>query len=196
MQINQRSQSKCCQLASISISCQTRRRKDYHPPVSQSTTHISPPINPDCRTSLVRSLLPLESRPGLLSLLAGKPNVTTFPFTSMSFTTRSPSAPSQDIELSLTNDELAIGLQYGLTAGLDDLITWVYGLQELAHGRKKGEGWRTSIGAGSQDLIYKVRISHKFLFQNVYVLIGCQRYTQRRRLSLSRISRIRVSLSF
>ena len=98
----------------------------------------------------------MESRPGLLSLLAGKPNGSTFPFTSLSFTTRDPNDPSKEIPLSLTDSELATGLQYGATAGFDGLIAWVYGLQELAHGRKGGEGWIPSIGAGSQDLIYKV----------------------------------------
>jgi tryptophan aminotransferase len=106
----------------------------------------------------------LESRPGLLSLLAGKPNGSTFPFTSLSFTTRDPNDPSKEIPLSLTDSELATGLQYGATAGFDGLIAWVYGLQELAHGRKGGEGWTPSIGAGSQDLIYKVTETLNILF--------------------------------
>jgi len=88
--------------------------------------------------------------------LAGKPNGSTFPFTSLSFTTRDPNDPSKEISLNLTDSELATGLQYGATAGFDGLVAWVYGLQELAHGRKGGEGWIPSIGAGSQDLIYKV----------------------------------------
>ncbi|KIM80393.1 hypothetical protein PILCRDRAFT_97962 [Piloderma croceum F 1598] len=73
----------------------------------------------------------------------------------MAFTTRDPNDPSKEIPLSLTDSELATGLQYGATAGFDGLVAWVYGLQELAHGRKGGEGWIPSIGAGSQDLIYK-----------------------------------------
>jgi len=38
------------------------------------------------------------------------------------------------------------------------LQNWMYGLQALSHGRKKGEGWAINIGAGSQDLLYKVRL--------------------------------------
>ncbi|KAH9942752.1 PLP-dependent transferase [Amylocystis lapponica] len=104
----------------------------------------------------IRSLLPLEQRPGVISLLAGKPNAATFPITSLQFTARNPNAPdADDIKIELTDDELATGLQYSLTSGLPDLCEWVYALQEFSHGRKKGEGWRVSIGAGSQDLIYK-----------------------------------------
>ena len=33
------------------------------------------------------------------------------------------------------------------------------GLQERSHGRKSGEGWRLTIGNGSQDLIFKVKRS-------------------------------------
>lgn len=51
-----------------------------------------------------------------------------------------------------------MGLQYGDTAGIKPLREWLYGLQEFSHGRKEGEGWSVSVGSGSQDLIYKVRI--------------------------------------
>lgn len=47
------------------------------------------------------------------------------------------------------------GLQYGDTAGLPVLLEWLYGLQDVSHGRKKGEGWRISVTSGSQDAIYK-----------------------------------------
>jgi len=58
------------------------------------------------------------------------------------------------VALSLTGDELALGLQYGATSGMESLHNWLYGLQEVSHGRKK-DGWRLNIGTGSQDLIYK-----------------------------------------
>ncbi|KZP17701.1 PLP-dependent transferase [Athelia psychrophila] len=105
--------------------------------------------------SPIRSLFPLEDRPGMISLLAGKPSPTTFPFTALNFSVRSPTDPSQETALSLTSEELAAGLQYGPTAGLDGLISWVEGLQAFSHGRKQGEGWSVCIGSGSQDLISK-----------------------------------------
>ena len=96
----------------------------------------------------------------MISLLAGKPNASTFPFTSLSFGARSPTNPSEETTLSLSEDELAQGLQYGDTAGLAPLLDWLFGLQEVNHGRKRNEGWKISVGSGSQDLIYKVWIPH------------------------------------
>jgi len=102
--------------------------------------------------------LPLEATPGLISLLAGKPNGSMFPFTSFSFTARSPTDPSQETTTTIDGVDLAQSLQYGPTDGYKGLLEWLYGLQEKAHGRKKGEGWRISVGSGSQDLIYKVGV--------------------------------------
>ncbi|KAG7451388.1 PLP-dependent transferase [Guyanagaster necrorhizus] len=109
----------------------------------------------DRKPSPIRSLLPLEATPGIISLLAGKPNAATFPFTSLSFTVRSPIDPSRDVPVDLSQDELAEGLQYCETAGVPQLRNWLTGLQENIHGRQQGEGWRLSVGSGSQDLIYK-----------------------------------------
>ena len=81
-----------------------------------------------------------------------------FPFTSFTFTARSPINSKEDTVLTIEGKELAQGLQYGPTAGAKQLISWIEGLQEFSHGRKKNEGWRVSVGTGSQDLIFKVRI--------------------------------------
>lgn len=101
----------------------------------------------------------------MISLLAGKPNPTTFPFTQLSFKARSPTNPDEEMDLVVDGDELKQGLQYSDTAGNKPLLDWLFGLQERFHGRKGGEGWRISVGSGSQDLIYKVRyvpLSHLF----------------------------------
>ena len=105
---------------------------------------------------IVRSCLHLEQRPGLISLLAGKPNPSTFPISSLSFTFRDPADPESQLPVQLSQHELELALQYGPTAGVPELIDWVYDLQAMAHGRKRGEGWSVNIGNGSQDLIYKV----------------------------------------
>ncbi|KAI0787598.1 pyridoxal phosphate-dependent transferase [Fomes fomentarius] len=107
------------------------------------------------KPSPIRGLYPLENRPGMISLLAGKPNSATFPLTSVTIKSRSPTDPSAEVTTEISGKALAEGLQYGPTAGLPDLSEWVYGLQEREHGRKKGEGWRLSIGSGSQDVIHK-----------------------------------------
>lgn len=92
----------------------------------------------------------------MISLLAGKPNDVMFPFKSFSFTIASPTDPSQDRLVSLSGKDLSAGLQYGATGGLPRLVEWLMGLQERSHSRKSGEGWKLTVGSGSQDLIYKV----------------------------------------
>lgn len=100
--------------------------------------------------------MPLEKTPGLISMLAGKPNSSTFPFTSIQLTARSPTDPTKEEILTIGPKELESALQYGPTAGIPSLLEWIWGLQEFSHGRKRNEGWRPSVGAGSQDVIYKV----------------------------------------
>ncbi|OJT07361.1 Kynurenine/alpha-aminoadipate aminotransferase, mitochondrial [Trametes pubescens] len=107
------------------------------------------------KPSPIRGLYPLELRPGMISLLAGKPNAATFPLTSVQIKARSPTDPQKEFTTDITGAALAEGLQYGPTAGLPSMIEWIYGLQEREHGRKKGEGWRVSVGAGSQDVLHK-----------------------------------------
>ncbi|KAF8626924.1 hypothetical protein AX17_006425 [Amanita inopinata Kibby_2008] len=107
------------------------------------------------KPSPIRTLLPMEDTPGMISLLAGKPNGSMFPFTSVSFTASSPADATQETTLTIDGKDLADCLQYGPTDGIKELLNWLYGLQELVHGRKRGEGWKISVGAGSQDLIFK-----------------------------------------
>ncbi|KIK80735.1 hypothetical protein PAXRUDRAFT_833353 [Paxillus rubicundulus Ve08.2h10] len=107
------------------------------------------------KPSPIRGLFPLENKPGVISLLAGKPNDAMFPFESFSFTVTNPSSSSQSIPVSLAGVDLTAGLQYGATAGLPRLNEWFVGLQERSHGRKSSEGWRLTIGNGSQDMISK-----------------------------------------
>lgn len=104
----------------------------------------------------VRAVMHLENRPGIVSMLAGKPNTSTFPITSLNFTLRDPTNLETEIPIQLTEDELALGLQYTPTIGIPKLVEWAYGLQKASHGREKGEGWSLAIGNGAQDLIYKV----------------------------------------
>lgn len=108
--------------------------------------------------SPIRGLMPLELVPGIISLLAGKPNPSLFPITSMSITVRSPHAtegtPSEKV-ITIDGEKLTEALQYGPTAGLADSVRWFAGLQEVAHKRPRGTDWALSIGSGSQDLIYK-----------------------------------------
>ncbi|KDQ13584.1 hypothetical protein BOTBODRAFT_33591 [Botryobasidium botryosum FD-172 SS1] len=105
--------------------------------------------------SAIRSLMHHRDRPGLISFLAGDPAPSTFPITSLSFTLRSPTDPSTETPITIKGEDLETSLKYTASRGINSLIDWLYGIQEHSHGRKRGEGWRISIGAGCQDLIYK-----------------------------------------
>ncbi|KIJ51493.1 hypothetical protein M422DRAFT_776733 [Sphaerobolus stellatus SS14] len=77
-------------------------------------------------------------------MLAGKPNPSSFPFTSISFTARSPMDPSSETACTIDGQELADALQYSSTSGIPRLLEWLTNLQTTFHGRQKGEGWRIS----------------------------------------------------
>lgn len=140
--------------------------------------------------------MPLEQRPGLISLLAGKPHTSTFPFTSLNFTFRDPADPQSELPVSLSQSELDEGLQYSPTVGISGLVEWAYGLQELAHGRKRGEGWKLSIGNGSQDLLYKVSDGSACnILGSYYYSIGGNCASKPQGLCSVRNSRLRVSVS-
>ncbi|KAJ3522241.1 hypothetical protein NMY22_g11975 [Coprinellus aureogranulatus] len=80
--------------------------------------------------SPIWALFSAELNPGMLSMLAGKPHPETFPFE-------------------------YIHLGYGLTSGYPELQDWITKLVERVHSRSTSEGWRVSVGPGSQDLLYK-----------------------------------------
>ena len=109
---------------------------------------------------LVRGLFPLEQTPGVISLLAGKPNGAMFPFSSVQFTVPRPDTGSSDSEeqmlLKVDDDLLSKGLQYAPTSGVPQMVEWLTEFQEQEHARRRLEGWRISVTAGSQDAIYKV----------------------------------------
>ncbi|EIW84421.1 PLP-dependent transferase [Coniophora puteana RWD-64-598 SS2] len=142
------------------------------------------------RANPIRKVYHLENEPGVISLLAGKPNTTMFPFTSIKFTvspTTSPDYPErirtgqplksegdQRTEIELTGQDLEEALQYGQTEGSARLLDWLHGLQEHLHGRSRGEGWRMSVGVGSQDMLYKAGTA--LLNPGDYVLIQAPTY--------------------
>ncbi|KAG9043604.1 hypothetical protein FS837_009336 [Tulasnella sp. UAMH 9824] len=108
------------------------------------------------KPSPIRGLYPLESIPGMISLLAGKPAPQTFPVTSISVTVRSPFDPTQETQLMIKDEALAESLQYTATKGIPSLLNWVDRLQQIHHNRySAGEGWGICVGTGSQDLLYK-----------------------------------------
>ena len=140
------------------LSTLAKERKPNPSKTSYQSVSIysEPDLTRPC-THTVRGLYPLEARPGMISLLAGKPNAATVPVTSLTIKSRSPHDASSETTTEIAGAALAEGLQYGPTAGMPNLIEWSYALQEREHGRGKGEGWRLSIGSGSQDVLHKAR---------------------------------------
>ncbi|KAK0450426.1 pyridoxal phosphate-dependent transferase [Desarmillaria tabescens] len=108
------------------------------------------------KPSPIRSLIPMEAAPHMISMLAGKPDPNTYPFASMVVSVKSPDSSSlTDIEL--RGEDLATALQYNESGGVPELVEWVTGLLKDVHelGEEEEDGLRVCIGAGSQDLLYK-----------------------------------------
>ena len=97
----------------------------------------------------------MERRPGMISMLAGKPNGSMFPFKQIRFDTADPRDPSRDVTVAVDEAVLAEGLQYSQTDGMPHFIEILTVLQERVHNRSRVEGWRVSSTVGSQDAIYK-----------------------------------------
>ncbi|KAJ7465366.1 pyridoxal phosphate-dependent transferase [Mycena galericulata] len=110
----------------------------------------------------IRGLFPLENIPGMISLLAGRPNPSTFPFESITMKLKPglaglPASSGGDDPFSITlgGDELDEALQYGLTPGVTRLINWLEGFQTHVHKRTPDGTWNVTVGSGSQDLMAK-----------------------------------------
>ncbi|KAI0885912.1 PLP-dependent transferase [Annulohypoxylon maeteangense] len=99
----------------------------------------------------IRRLLPLESLPGMISLVAGKPNPEVFPFEKITL-----SLKGSNEEIILTREDgLVDGLQYGLPGGNPELVRWFEGFQSELHGIDRNQGWSCCIGNGSQELLHR-----------------------------------------
>ncbi|KAJ7192513.1 pyridoxal phosphate-dependent transferase [Mycena pura] len=110
----------------------------------------------------IRGLFPLENIPGMISLVAGRPNPTTFPFESITIKLRPtlqgmPAAAdgADPLTLTLEGAQLSEAMQYGMTAGVARFIEWLEGFQTHVHKRAPNDSWSVTVGSGSQDLMYK-----------------------------------------
>ncbi|CAO3666757.1 hypothetical protein G6F70_007347 [Rhizopus microsporus] len=98
--------------------------------------------------SPIRALQPFLHDPNIISLGAGQPNPSTFPFKSMTVTLESGETLQMDQQL------FRRCLSYDLTSGLPQLNSWLRQLQEIEH-KPKYKDFALSIGVGSQDLLTK-----------------------------------------
>ncbi|KAF8322648.1 TdiD protein [Clavulina sp. PMI_390] len=69
---------------------------------------------------------------------------------------RSPIPPFEESTITIEGDRMDEALQYGPTIGHKDLLSVLTKMQVENHGRAVDPSWRISVGAGSQDLLYKV----------------------------------------
>ncbi|CAO3701696.1 unnamed protein product [Rhizopus stolonifer] len=98
--------------------------------------------------SPIRALTPYLHEENMISLGAGQPNPTTFPFKTMSVTLESGETLQIDQQL------FKRCLSYDLTSGLPQLNEWLKNLQEIEH-KPPVKNYALSIGVGSQDLLTK-----------------------------------------
>ncbi|KAJ6583625.1 pyridoxal phosphate-dependent transferase [Mycena vulgaris] len=113
----------------------------------------------------IRALLPLENIPGMISLLAGRPNPSTFPFESITMKLKpmlagmpAPTGEDDSFTLTLEGDVLNEAFQYGGTAGVPRFLDWLEAFQTHVHKRVQDGTWTVSVGSGSQDLMYKASL--------------------------------------
>ncbi|XP_045158771.2 kynurenine/alpha-aminoadipate aminotransferase, mitochondrial-like [Mercenaria mercenaria] len=94
-----------------------------------------------------------QSKPSMISMAGGMPNVRTFPIESASLKL------SDGTQLEMDSELMKKALQYTQTPGVPDLVNWVKGLQERVHNPPAqgsgGENWDLLITNGSQDGICK-----------------------------------------
>ncbi|KAJ7114790.1 pyridoxal phosphate-dependent transferase [Mycena epipterygia] len=133
--------------------------------MSSTTVDIAPFLSAQSRlwkACGIRGLFPLENIPGMISLLAGRPNSSTFPFESITMKLKPTLAgmvhragDNDSFELTLDGDVLSEALQYGMTAGVARFINWLETFQTHVHKRVFDGSWAICVGCGSQDLMFK-----------------------------------------
>ncbi|KAI1290956.1 hypothetical protein EDD11_009075 [Mortierella claussenii] len=112
---------------------------DYHSFLSETSKARQP--------SAIRRLIPLTKIPGMISLGAGAPNATLFPFDGISISLKS--GETLNIDPTILNEALT----YGPSDGLPQLKNWLQVLQQEQHAPPREVS--VTIGTGSQDLITK-----------------------------------------
>ncbi|XP_060578972.1 kynurenine/alpha-aminoadipate aminotransferase, mitochondrial-like [Ruditapes philippinarum] len=91
-----------------------------------------------------------QSKPSMISMAGGMPNVGTFPIESATFKL------SDGTKLEMDHELMKKALQYTQTPGVPELVQWVKGLQERVHKPPcSGVNWDLLITNGSQDGICK-----------------------------------------
>ncbi|WWC91053.1 uncharacterized protein L201_005994 [Kwoniella dendrophila CBS 6074] len=92
--------------------------------------------------------------------IAGRPNPSTFPFSSITLNLKPPLGSEKSLvetpeSITIDTEDLDIALQYSPSPGIKKLVEWAKDLQSTVHNKKKDDSWTVSFGSGSQDLMSK-----------------------------------------
>ncbi|KAJ3129428.1 hypothetical protein HK100_008648 [Physocladia obscura] len=123
------------------MSTSTTKITDYSRFISPRSARRAP--------SAIRSLAPLMSLPGMISLGGGNPNPAMFPYVGLSFQLRSGES------ITVPETELAQALQYSPTNGIPPLVKWLRDLQISEHSPPFAGDFDVCVGNGSQDVLTK-----------------------------------------
>eukprot|EP00742_Colponemidia_sp_Colp-10_P001881 GILJ01002012.1.p1 GENE.GILJ01002012.1~~GILJ01002012.1.p1 ORF type:complete len:434 (-),score=58.33 GILJ01002012.1:163-1464(-) len=118
--------------------------------------------------SAIRSLEPLMSIPGMISLGGGLPNPAAFPISGFTIKLKE----GEPIEL--TPSQVVAALQYSSTRGYGELLEWLKRHQIETHSPKY-TGWDTIVTVGSQDGL--ARAFDTLLDQNTSLLLEDPTYS-------------------
>ncbi|KAH6597347.1 hypothetical protein BASA50_004487 [Batrachochytrium salamandrivorans] len=116
-------------------------------PVTDYSVYFSPRAAAR-KPSAIRALQTLTSVPGMISLGGGNPHPSTFPFASIQYTLKNGEV------IDIPASQVAQGLQYSATPGIDKFVAWLSDFQVYEHKRNAAE-FGVCIGNGSQDLLTK-----------------------------------------
>lgn len=112
--------------------------------------HFITQLNARRQPSAIRSLQPLMSLPGMISLGGGLPNPALFPFKGITMTL------SDTTKLDFTPAELNEALQYSPTPGIPKFVAQLKEMMIREHRPKMDEStWTVSVATGSSDAIFK-----------------------------------------
>jgi len=123
--------------------------------ISSYSKYISP-LSSARRPSPIRKLMPLLKRPGMISLGGGLPNPFFFPVSNLAFRVKDPGGTST-ANVSVSQSELDVALQYSPTSGIPELRSQLLELQQREHckGLVDGDGIDLILTVGSQDGLCK-----------------------------------------
>ncbi|EFI27018.1 kynurenine/alpha-aminoadipate aminotransferase [Coprinopsis cinerea okayama7 len=125
----------------------TKGKVPSSPPGPSQTLALPPTFYADklSNAAKARKPCPIGSKSGILSMVLGQPNPSTFPFEKLTIQVKPTTAAGagddnvRDVTTNLVlelQEELEVALQYGQTAGVTELVEWIQEMMSDVHARK------------------------------------------------------------